>query len=114
MWLSGSRCGVRAAVALTLTLALGSGCAMPKTAVYKSSSGQGQKFCADIANHAQLISTQEMGAGTFLFVMGGASVTASGVLSTIVASSNNVNRELFGYLAGGLAIAPLIAKWWNW
>ncbi|MCA9620683.1 MAG: hypothetical protein KC731_16785 [Myxococcales bacterium] len=95
----------RACSCLLLTAVL-AGCSMPKTATYEP--GVGRKFCSDIANHAQLVSTQEMGVGVFLLTVGGASLTASGVLATISANSEN-NRQLLGYVGAGLAVAPLIA-----
>ena len=82
----------RACSCLLLTAVL-AGCSMPKTATYEP--GVGRKFCSDIANHAQLVSTQEMGVGVFLLTVGGASLTASGVLATISANSEN-NRQLLG------------------
>jgi hypothetical protein len=100
---------------LASSLAMGSwlagssmGCAMPKTPVYDRGERVGEQLCADIANHAQLVSTQEMGVGVFLLTVGGASITASGVLATISANSND-HRQLLGYVGAGLAVAPLIA-----
>ena len=97
------RLSLLAAFALLVT-----GCAMPKSPTYEPDKGIGRKFCEDIANRAQLVSTQEMGVGVFLLTVGAASVTASGVLATVSANSTR-HRELLGYLGAGLAVAPLIA-----
>lgn len=94
---------------IVLVIALAStGCAMPKTPTYEPGKGVGRQLCEDIANRAQLVSTQEMGVGVFLLTVGAASVTASGVMATISANSTR-NRELLGYVGAGLAVAPLIA-----
>jgi hypothetical protein len=82
-------------------------CAMPKTPVYTPDKGIGTKFCTELADHSQLVSTQEMGIGVFLLTVGGASITASGVLATISANVDE-HRELLGYVGAGLAVAPLI------
>jgi hypothetical protein len=81
---------------------------MPKTPVYEKGKGMGRQFCADIANRAQLVSTNEMGVGVFLLTVGGAAITASGVLATISANSTE-HRQLLGYVGAGLAVAPLLA-----
>ncbi|RLB60667.1 MAG: hypothetical protein DRI90_13200 [Deltaproteobacteria bacterium] len=93
--------GLVAASVLTVS------CAMPKTPVYKPDKGIGTEFCTKLADHSQLVSTQEMGIGVFLLTVGGASITASGVLATISANADN-HRELLGYVGAGLAVAPLI------
>jgi hypothetical protein len=93
---------------LTLGLAMASeACAMPKTPVYEPKKGVGITLCTQIADHAQLVSTEEFGVGVFLLTLGGASITASGVLATISANSDQ-HRELLGYVGAGLAVAPLI------
>ncbi len=83
------------------------GCAMPRTPIYAADTGVGMKFCTRLADHAQLISTEEFGAGVFMLTVGGAAVTAAGVLATVSANVTN-NRELFGYAGAGLAVAPLL------
>ena len=80
---------------------------MPKTPIYKPDKGVGVKLCTQIADHAQLISTQEFGVGVFMLTVGGASVTAAGVLATVSANSEN-HRELLGYVGAALAVAPLL------
>lgn len=97
-----------ARVGLLMAAVLGAGCAMPKVPIYEPNKGVGVKFCTEQADRAQLVSTQEMGVSVFLLTLGGAAITASGVLATISANSTQYRQEL-GYLGAGLAVAPLIA-----
>ncbi len=93
---------------LMLTTIWGVGCAMPKTPIWAPDKGIGMKFCTQLADHSQLVSTQEMGVGVFLLTLGGASITASGVMATVGANAED-HRQLLGYLGAALAVAPLIA-----
>jgi len=84
------------------------GCALPKTPAYEPNKHVGAKFCADLAQRSQLVSTQEMGVGIFLITVAGASITASGAIGTINGVRDSPSDAL-AYLGGGLAVLPLVA-----
>jgi hypothetical protein len=94
-----------AAVALGAT---STGCGLPRTPAYAPNRSVGIDFCTELAASSQLISTQEFGVGVFLLTLGGASITASGVMASISANSENY-RELLGYAGAAFAVAPLVA-----
>jgi len=80
---------------------------MPVTPAYEPNKRVGETYCAELAQRAQLVSTQEMGVGIFLLTIAGASITASGAIGTINGTRDNPSEGL-AYLGGGLAVLPLV------
>jgi hypothetical protein len=101
------RIAVRCTLAAVLTAQL-LGCAMPVTPPYTPHKRMGEQYCADLAQRAQLVSTQEMGVGIFMLTVAGASITASGAVGTINGLRESPSEAL-AYLGGGLAVLPLLA-----